>query len=96
MTASPYIIEAAKRCGIIEQAEASGKEDDACIRAALPAGKTLERAIEVARIYRDRLWSDPDWLRCDEDDRIRELRTVCTEMLGGDAKAGEALARAAI
>jgi hypothetical protein len=58
----------------------------------LPPGKTVAQALERAIDRKKALWSRD----MDEDDRIDELIAYCTGLYGGDARAGQLLATAAI
>jgi hypothetical protein len=58
----------------------------------LPPGKTVAQALERAIARKDVLWSRD----MDEDDRIDELLAYCVGLYGGDERAGQLLATAAI
>jgi hypothetical protein len=58
----------------------------------LPPGKTVAQALERAIARKQVLWSRD----MDEDDRIDELVAYCVGLYGGDERAGQRLATAAI
>ena len=58
----------------------------------LPPGKTVAQALQRAIDRKKILWSRD----MDEDDRIDELIAYCAGLYGGDARAGQLLATAAI
>lgn len=62
----------------------------------IPAGHTYEEALSCAITRRRYLWSNRDWMRLPENRRITELQRYCAQLMGGDKKEGEVLAREAL
>jgi hypothetical protein len=66
------------------------------IAATLPPGKTYAEALDLAKAFKDRLWSAFEWMLQPEDARIDELHRLCTSLCSGDAECGRELAERAV